>query len=355
MNKTLKILLIIFSTTILLTGITYASIKIYERIKGQATMTPTFTEEIGNTDMNSIWIGSFQIGWNELLNKIGGEVKFEDGSSKLADELNKKSFTKDMISPDNYYVKVEKTTPKLKEIIIDDISKKFKIQDLSILNKMNFQTRSESYTIYSMLSKKFEFIDPFDKLAEGKFSDYQEKVEYFGINNASDKRLGNNVEVLFYNNKDDLSVKLNTNGKDEIILYKTKNAESFNDLYQEISDKSNKYNGEKIFTENDELKIPYINVETAINYGELCGRIIKGTNGMYIANALQNVKFNLNEKGGNLTSEAGITSEYLSENEETRYFYFNDNFVLFMKEKDKSKPYLALKINDLNILVQKKD
>lgn len=31
---------------------------------------------------------------------------------------------------------------------------------------------------------------------------------------------------------------------------------------------------------------------------------------MYIANAVQNVKFNLNERGGNLTSEAGIESEY---------------------------------------------
>lgn len=353
MNKVLKVLLIIISTAFILTGIAYASIKINEKIKGQATITPTFTGEIGNTDMNSIWIGSFQIGWNELLNKIGGEVKFEEGSSKLAEELNKKVFTKDMISSDSYYVKVEKTTPKLKGIIINDINKKFKIQDLSILNKMNFQTTGESYTIYSMLSKEFEFINPFDKLGEAKFSDYQKSVEYFGINNASDKRLDSNVEVLFYNNKDDFSVKLNTKGNDEVILYKTKNVKSFNDFYQEILDKSSKYNGEKFFSENDELKIPYINVETAINYDELCGRFIKGTNGMYIANALQNVKFNLNEKGGNLTSEAGITSEYLSENEKTRYFYFNDNFVLLMKEKDKSMPYFALKIDDLTNLVQK--
>ena len=43
MNKTLKILLILISTTIILTGITYASVKIYEKIKGQATMTPIFT------------------------------------------------------------------------------------------------------------------------------------------------------------------------------------------------------------------------------------------------------------------------------------------------------------------------
>lgn len=56
---------------------------------------------------------------------------------------------------------------------------------------------------------------------------------------------------------------------------------------------------------------------------------------MYIANALQNVKFNLNEKGGNLISESAIKSEYNLENENSRYFYFTDNFIIFLKEKMK--------------------
>lgn len=71
---------------------------------------------------------------------------------------------------------------------------------------------------------------------------------------------------------------------------------------------------------------------------------------MYIANALQNVKFNLNEKGGNLISESAIKSEYNLENENSRYFYFTDNFIIFLKEKNEENPYFSLRVNDLNVL-----
>lgn len=354
MNKLLKVLLIIISTTIILTGITYASIKIYEKIKGQATMTPTFTGEIGDTNINSIWIGTFQLAWNEFeKNVIGKNIEFEDGSSEIANELNKKIFTKEMLSENSYYINVEKTSPYLKEKILKDIDEKFGIENSPILNEISFEALDNSYTIYSLLCKNFEFITPFDKLGESKFSNYDELVEYFGVNNASDEIMNNNVEILFYNARDDFAVKLNTKQNDEIILCRTDKSKSFNSLYEETIEKSKKFNGNKTFTEDDELKIPYINVDTIINYDELCGRFIKDTNGMYIANALQNVKFNLNEKGGNLISETGIKSEYMSENEETRYFYFNDSFILFMKENDKSMPYFALKVDNLDILVQK--
>ena len=162
--------------------------------------------------------------------------------------------------------------------------------------------------------------------------------------------MANNVEVLFYNRKNDFAVKLNTKQNDEIILYRTDNNSSFDNLYKEIIEKNKVFNGKRNFTKDDELKIPYINVNTIINYDELCGKFIKGTNGMYIANALQNVKFNLNEKGGNLISESAIKSEYNLENENSRYFYFTDNFIIFLKEKNEENPYFSLRVNDLNVL-----
>ena len=106
MNKLVKILLIVISATILLTGLTYAGRKMYEKVKEKATMTPIFTGELGNTDTNSVWVGTFQIAWNEFMNRVGDNIKFEDGPSILADELNKKTFTKDMISSEDYYVRV---------------------------------------------------------------------------------------------------------------------------------------------------------------------------------------------------------------------------------------------------------
>lgn len=280
-------------------------------------------------------------------------VEFEDGNSMLVDELNKKTFTKDMLSKDDYYIKVGKTSPKLKEEIKNELSQKFNINVSNVLDEIDFENDTNAimgYTVYSMLMKNFEFIVPFDKLGGFRFDDSEGYVEYFGINNASDESLNQNVEVLFYNNQNDFAVKLKTKENEELILYMNETYTSFNDMYNEIEEKSKNYSGDKTFNQSDELKIPYINVDTIINYDELCGKIIKDTDQMYISNAIQNVKFTLNEKGGNLLSEATVVSEYNSLAENARFFNFTKPFVLFMKEENKSKPYFSLKVDNVNIL-----
>lgn len=280
-------------------------------------------------------------------------VEFEDGNSMLVDELNKRTFTKDMLSKDDYYIKVGKTSPKLKEEIKNELSQKFNINVSNVLDEIDFENDTNAimgYTVYSMLMKNFEFIVPFDKLGGFRFDDSEGYVEYFGINNASDESLNQNVDVLFYNNQNDFAVKLKTKENEELILYMNETYTSFNDMYNEIEEKSKNYSGDKTFNQSDELKIPYINVDTIINYDELCGKIIKDTDQMYISNAIQNVKFTLNEKGGNLLSEATVVSEYNSLAENARFFNFTKPFVLFMKEENKDKPYFSLKVDNVNIL-----
>ena len=66
--------------------------------------------------------------------------------------------------------------------------------------------------------------------------------------------------------------------------------------------------------------------------------------------AIQNINFNLNETGGKLTSEAAVQDIRLSATMDARYFYYTDNFILFLKEKDKEKPYFALRINNTDFL-----
>lgn len=280
-------------------------------------------------------------------------VEFEDGNSMLVDELNKRTFTKDMLSEEDYYIKVGQTSPKLKEEIKKELAQKFNISTSNVLDEIDFENDTNAimgYTVYSMLIKNFEFLVPFDKLGGFRFNDNEGYVEYFGINNASEESLNQNVEVLFYNNQNDFAVKLKTKENEELILYMNDTYTSFNDMYNEIEEKSEKYLGDKTFNQSDELKVPYINVDTIINYDELCGKIIKDTDQMYISNAIQNVKFTLNEKGGNLLSEATVVSEYNSLAENARFFNFTKSFIIFMKEENKSKPYFSLKVDNVNIL-----
>ena len=102
--------------------------------------------------------------------------------------------------------------------------------------------------------------------------------------------------------------------------------------------------------EKDELSIPFINVNAEINYDEICNKHIKNTNGAVIKQAIQIVDFELNNYGGNITSEA-IVNMYMCDSIETpRYFNFTDNFVVFLKENTAEQPYFALYVDNTDVL-----
>lgn len=104
-------------------------------------------------------------------------------------------------------------------------------------------------------------------------------------------------------------------------------------------------------TNKDRILIPYIDINCFFNYDELCGKYIKNTP-YYITNAMQNIKFSLNEYGGKMETEDLITSIAISSLPEgTKGFPFNKPFVIFIKEKDKEEPYIAFKIYDESFLV----
>ena len=203
-----------------------------------------------------------------------------------------------------------------------------------------------------MLKKEFNYLEKFSELPDDTFDNSEERVKYFGIGVSTSKDSSKNVEVLFYNSNEDFAIKLKTKENEEIILYKTTGIDkSFEENYNDIQEFESKYNGEKVLQKSDILKIPYIMVNGEINYDELCGRIIKGTD-TYIKQALQTIEFNLNNIGGNVKSEAIITGTYGSTQEIGREFILNSDFILYLKEQSKDKPYFALKVNNTDILVK---
>ena len=296
-----------------------------------------------------IWSGTFQLAWNELVESYGTNLEFID-DIPFVKTLNSKWFTKDMINKNDYYIMVGKTNFELKNKIKEDIKQKFTRNDKNILNKISFSD-DNGITIYSTLNKTFDFINKFDELSNSSFGDTKEQVKYFGINNKSDEKLNNNVEVIYFDySKEDYAVKLKTKSNEEVILYKCDTNKSFEVLYNEILDNGKRFEGNSEFLEHDQIMIPYIKLEALINYSELCNKVIKGTEGEFIKNAIENVKFSLNENGVNLKSESIIQTTMMSSYKDARYFLFNDNFVLFLKECDKENPYFGIKIKDTEFL-----
>lgn len=300
-----------------------------------------------STAQNRIWVGTFQLVWNELTDKIvKAPVKFLDFDSQMANNLNQKQFKKSNLNEKSYYVKSGIVSPALKAEIEKNIKSKFH-ETSDILKMFDFTYNPEKIFVYAMLKKDFRFTNAFDKLATGSFGNSQEKVKYFGINDNSNPKLYKNVSVLFYNDDNDFAVKLYTKGKDEVLLYRTNDDKTFDKYYVELNDKTAKYSGDKNFVKNDTLTIPDIKLYQETSFNELEGHQIVGTN-MQIDKTIETVDFRMNNKGVKLKSEAAIMLRCMSlAPREGRDFTFNNNFVLFLIEKNQNTPYYAMKVSDV--------
>ena len=350
MKKVSKIILLVICISIVLAGGVYATIKIVEKFSGKTDMTPTFTSKISTIDSNKVWVGTFNLVWNDLMNDVIGEkIEFEEGNPPIADELNKQLFTEEQLNSNSYFKIHGGATYELKNEIQNGIKQKFN-EDSKIIDRVEWGN-PEGYVLYAMLKKEFNYLEKFPTLESKTFGNSEEKVKYFGLEPNTSQEASKNVEILFYNSKEDFAIKLKTKEKEEVYLYRsTGENKSFEENYQEMKEKQSKYTGEKDWNENDVLNIPYIKVSDEINYDELCGKRIKGTK-WYIRQALQTIDFELNNYGGSVKSEALIELLKMGVSNINREFIFNDDFIVYLKEEDKEKPYFALKVDNTDILI----
>lgn len=202
-----------------------------------------------------------------------------------------------------------------------------------------------------MLYREFEYNKKFSVLADDKFGNY-DNIKYFGINKKSTDEVRNQIEVLFYNTKDDFAIKLHTKSNDEVILYKSPKGSTFNEIYDNMVLESNNYKGNRNFNKKDEFKTPFINFNVKKEYNELSNIIFtsKSGNEYMIYKAIQTISFSLDEKGGRIKSEATIDAmktTAMENYEEKRYFNVDSTFVLFLKEEGKDRLYFAAIIDDI--------
>lgn len=315
-----------------------------EPVQNQAVFAP-----VNEVSGNKIWIGTFQLVWNDLVNEIVKKpVKFKGEKNLLAESLNKQGFSTKDLDEASYYKKYGLMTPNLKEEMEKAIEEKFNTTS-DILNTLDWN--SNQLLIYAMLKKDFEYLKEFREIGFLPFSD-NKNVKFFGAKGSKDLETFDNIEILFYNNENDYALKLITKGNDEVILYRTENNNTLENYFIELNKKTAEFKGDKKFNENDSLIVPYIKFKENFEYKELTNKKIKGSD-YVISGAIQTAEFNLDNKGGSLKSEAALIMKMsmpIIQNE--RKFHFDKPFVLFLKEKDKQTPYFIMDVKNSNLLVK---
>ena len=352
MNKVTKVIIAILCISVVLAGGVYATMKIIESFTGKAQITPTYTSKLSTMDSNKVWVGTFNLVWNDFMNDVvKGKIEFVDGESELANELNKQSFKENQLSENSYFkIHGQAVGEDLKNKIKNGIKQKFN-EDSKIIDRVDWND-SNGYVLYAMLKKEFEFLEPFSTAMGGlKFNNSETKVKCFGVDSSNNPVASKNVDILFYNSEEDFAIKLKTKNGEEVILYKTTGEnKSFEENYKELKKQQSKYSGKNTFEENDMLRIPFIKVNDEINYDELCGREIKNSK-YYIKQAIQTIDFELNNVGGSVKSEAVIDSTQKAWVNKTRKMIFDSDFILYLKEENKEQPYFALKVDNTEVLV----
>lgn len=320
------------------------------------TVVPTMLDEITS---DSIWAGTFQLVWNDLVNKVVKKDVIFTPQEIMAINLNKQEFTTDMISDAYYYKKYGLKTLELKAEIEKGIKDKFN-QESDILDLFDWSKDAlnnpedanvDRYFFYVMLYREFEYLKAFDKLEKGKFGKYND-VTYFGISNSSSNESRHQIEVLFYNSEDEFAIIINTKTNDEVIFYKNPKGTTFKEIYNNMNLELNKYKGEKAFTEIDRFKAPNIKFNELREYDELANKPFLTEDGKTgeILKAIQTIQFHLDEKGGKIKSEAGIDAKNTSagpNQNQPRNFYVDNTFAIFLREKGKEMPYFASRIDDI--------
>ena len=371
MSKKVKILIIITVLIVLLVigVIIISKINIGEEESSKLqktngiTVVPTMRDEITS---DSSWCGTFQLVWNDMKNDVVKKDVIFTPQEKMADNLNKEEFTQDMISDEYYFKTYGLKTLKLKEEIENGIKEKFN-QESDILDDFDWSETElddpdnkdiRRYFFYVMLYRKFEFLQEFDKLENGKFGDTYNNIEYFGIDENTKNSVGNQMDVLYYNSKDDFAIIVNTKTDDEVIFCKSPQGETFNEIYENMNKESNKYAGSKTFKGVDEFKAPNLTFNEKREYTELQNKKFKTADPIYdiaeIEKAIQTIKFSLDEKGGEIKSEAAIDMKFYATSfdiepklDEPRYFYVDNTFAIFLREKGQSLPYFAGRVEDI--------
>lgn len=300
---------------------------------------------------DNLWCSTFQMAWKELARLLGVDnIEFvDDEENELVNKLNNNLFGLNSISDKGYYLYVDDIKPESKSIIEKEMKKRFNKKS-TFLDSVDLR-KPNGKIIYSYLERNYTF---FNKFEEDNFTFLDKnnnycKVKGFGFFEDSDSEILKNIKSAYYAYAS-YGICLDTKENEEIILIMPLDIEkNFQMLWEDYQKAQEEFGCE--ITTKDRILIPYIDINCFFNYEKLCGKYIKNTP-YYISNAMQNIKFSLNEYGGKMETENLITSITISGRpEDMKAFSFNKPFVIFIKEKEKEEPYIAFKICDESFLV----
>jgi hypothetical protein len=316
-------------------------------------------------DTNVIWCGTLQLAWNEAINLVGEKLQFVN-QPPVVDLLNREDFTRKDLNPDCYVALADFERNHVENEIRAALEKVFHGNaSPELIPPTPDHPGPYDFVAYAYLFKNLQFPLVFaenDPIYFGAGDGTQ--VKSFGFMEQKEKLkpgVFKQVSIFDYQGPDDFVIKLKTDDpQDQLVLAKVTPGATLQATIATVLKRMNSGAGIPA-KERDKLSIPKLNYDLRTDFPELEGLHLKPgpntpTKELVISKAEQLVRFQLNEKGAVLKSEAVmvVTDSAIAIPLDTHEMIFDKPFLILMKRADSAQPYFAMWVGNASLLVPAK-
>jgi hypothetical protein len=303
---------------------------------------------------NVLWCGTLQLAWNEAIALVGEKLTVVP-PSPVADLLNQQDFNRTDLAPGSYVALADFERNHVEDEIRAALEKTFHgAASPELIPPIPPHPGPDDFVAYAYLYKNLAFAQPF---ADDFCTFGDREVKCFGFKEENHLPSGTvgQVSIDDYQSPDDFVIELKTlSPDDELILAKVSPGPTLQATIQGVLARL-AHATPQTAGSGDSMEVPKLNFDLRRDFQELEGHVIVPTPAAKIKNKLilskveQLVRFQLNEKGAILKSEAVAVANAMAMRA-SHQLIFDRPFLILMKQKTSAQPYFALWVGNTTLL-----
>jgi hypothetical protein len=308
-------------------------------------------------DKNVLWCGTLQLAWNEAEALVGEKLRFTKPAA-AADLLDAGSFTRTDLAPDSYVAIADFERNDVEDEIRAALERTFHgAASPELIPPKPANPGPDDFVAYAYLYKNLAFAHPF---TEDTLQFENKPVETFGFDTGASVEIRSQTHIYDYQSPDDFIVSLQTKSpQDQLILAKIEPATTLQATIKTVLDRMAAQSPETARFD-DYLHVPELNFDLRRSFHELEGLVLDPTPTAKIKDKLivkqveQLVRFQLNQNGAILKSEAAMSVVAAAISAPLHALVFDKPFLILLKQRDSPRPYFALWVGNPTLLVPAK-
>lgn len=297
-------------------------------------------------NQNYVWAIAMNLAWNELItNQLGGEARVESDHpivNELVDRLNAGVFSHELLDAAAYFIRSGIGPEAVADARADLLREKNVAK--SLLDTIVL--RSGELFSYARVEKALKWLTAFEKCV-GLFQD--RKVEAFQPTRGSRK----GIDVLEYDPEQSAKsvIRLFTDDeKDQVYLMGGYELGREAEMVARVA--TDGWEQRQELYARDTLIIPAVNFFVSRDYQEMIGQELLNPRlpNVFISDMKDEVRFSMNHKGVEFVAEARIVVSRSAFPPPPKRIVFDQPFLIVLKQSDQQLPYLAVGVNNTDIL-----